>query len=53
VLALVSIIAFAIFGLQTTAQRGGIVVVCVLYLIPALLFLLSRSMRRRSDDPVT
>ena len=41
ILAAVSIVAFAALGLQTSARPGGIVLLGVMYLLPAVLFRVS------------
>jgi hypothetical protein len=49
ILALVSILAFAALGLQTPAKPAGTILLCVMYLLPAVLFILSWRRTRTRD----
>lgn len=49
ILAVVSIVAFAALGLQTPGKPGGIILLGVMYLLPAVLFILSWQRRRTQD----
>jgi len=51
-LALLSILAFGALGLQTPGRPGGTILLCVMYLLPAVLFILVwRRMKTRHRAP--
>ena len=51
-LALLSILAFGALGLQTRGRPGGTILLCVMYLLPAVLFILVwRRMKTRHRAP--